>query len=344
MIVQTYQGQCVTFPPAVICHPTQNAGLPNYDSNQNPEYRLQLFNEVDVHGRGPILDQNGRALAEAFVNEQHKQQWENKGGPLRLSIERVFQRTERLDERSIWFVDNWSAGYFHWMCDALPRLELALRLYQADELTVVLPHKFGRYPYFLESLSVFGLRDIRLLRRFQRLRCRELVVPGHVARTGHHDPQIMDAMRQRFRSAFGDSSVTTGKRIYISRRDAGRRKVVNESEFMHVLERHGFEVMVAGQMSWADQVRTAMNAEYMISNHGAGLSNMMMMQPSSSVMEIHTDGKPINGCYHNLAGAADIHYYYMFAKPENAAQSMHSGNVIVDPSLLDSAISRMVSA
>src|SRR5690349_2712256 len=25
-------------------------------------------------------------------------------------------------EKGVWIIDNWSAGYFHWMADALPRL------------------------------------------------------------------------------------------------------------------------------------------------------------------------------------------------------------------------------
>ena len=344
MILQTNPSKEVCLPlPANL--KSEDANLfPSHTRFTFPETFVRVVDEVDIHPRGPARLTDGQYLIESFVGPAHLERWLKKREHWRLGMERLIQRQTRLDGQAVWIVDNWSCGYFHWMCDALPRLELALGAVEPKDTSIVLPHKFSRAQYFRESLEAFGLSNVQVLDRWQRVRCRRLVVPSHVGSTGIHDPEIIGRMRDRFRS-FAKTSRKNSKtpsRIYISRRMANRRHVANEEEILPVLKKHGFEIMVAEPMSWAEQIRMLMDAEMLISNHGAGLSNMMVMNPGCQVMEIRAREDSHNGCYQMLAAASGLSYFYLLADPVRQSQSVHWAHVHVDPQSLDLAIGQMI--
>ncbi len=308
------------------------------------DYEVSILNDAEVFGRGPIRSHDGQYLVESFVNEEHFRRWRHERGHWRAATERVFQKTVRFDPPAVWITDNWSCGYFHWFCDALPRLEVVLRDHPAAELTLLLPAKFSRDNYFLESLEPFNLGAVKILNRFERLRCRELLLPPHISRTGNYDRCVMQSLRDRLRG-HGESFAggRVHERLYISRRLASRRCIANEEEILPVLADHGFETLVAEQMPWAQQIQLAAAATHLVSNHGAGLTNMMMMASGSNVLEIREQQDRKNNCYFNLACSMDLNYYYVLAKRSDPNEEVHFADLVVDPSKLDAAISQMLS-
>ena len=305
---------------------------------------VQILRDVEVLGRGPIRARDGQYLVESFVNEDHYRRWRRERGHWRAATERLFQKLVPFDAPAVWITDNWSCGYFHWFCDALPRLEVALREHPAAELTLLLPAKFGRDDYFLESLAPFKLKEVRILKRFERLRCRELLLPSHISRTGNYDSCVMQSLRERFR---GHSERVGGgrvhQRLYISRRLASRRCIDNEKAILPVLADHGFETLVAEQAPWAQQIQLAAAATHLVSNHGAGLTNMMMMATGSSVMEIRERQDRRNNCYFNLANSMGLNYYYLLAPRRDPSEEVHFADLVVDPSTLDAALGQMIA-
>jgi capsular polysaccharide biosynthesis protein len=251
-----------------------------------------------------------------------------------------------MDDPAVWITDNWSCGYYHWFCDALPRLEILRRQFPLSELTLLLPSKFRSQPYVLESLQAFGLKRVHLLHRFERMRCRELWFPSHVSITGFHDSSVMQSLRATFRqhhAALSGGRTQVHPRLYISRRLATRRCIANEHEILPVLADYGFQTIVAEQLSWREQLRLAAEARYLVSNHGAGLTNMLMMPAGSSVLEIREQQDAALNCYLNLASALRLNYYYLLASRDNVKESVHFADLIVDPYRLESALRQMLS-
>lgn len=306
-----------------------------------------IIRNVEAFGRGP-LRYDGDYLIESFAYPRQKQEWLKERGHWRATLERLAQSVTEFPSPVIWITDNWSCGYFHWVGDALMRLELASRTQDLSELTLLLPYKYRRHAYMTESLQPFGLKEIRFLNRFERAVCRQLVLPPHVKSTGCFDPSIVAALRSRFRDFLNQTkeqttSTVLDSRVYISRSLANKRRVKNEADLMPVLNKHGFEYFTAESHDWKTQTQVAAGAKFIVSNHGAGLTNILNMDAGSNVLEILDDKLRTPGCYKNLSVAADLTYASMPAKRVNPRDCVHKGDVIVDPEQLDAAITAMIS-
>ena len=313
-----------------------------------PNSRVRLIEDVQAIGRGPLRHQ-GQYMEECFVGRSHLDRWFREKGHWRMEFERLVQSKTQLEETAIWITDNWSFGYFHWMCDALPRLEMASLVYPLNELTLLLASKSKRFRFIQDSLAPFGLGNVRVLGRWERMHAKRMVLPAHVSSTGRLHNDTMCRMRDRFQgylrrnpSAEADRVVKDlGNRIYISRKLATRRRIKNEAALLPILQRHGFAIIEAEKLDWETQIRIAANANCMVSNHGAGLTNLMMMKPGSQVLEIREAVGRTPNCYFSLAGAVGIDYYYLHSHRVNPQESVHKGDTIVDPDQLDSTLDLM---
>ena len=268
-----------------------------------PSRELTTLTNVEVFPRG-LLRHGGEYLPISFAAPWQLQEWKRRRSHWRLAAERLLQRTEPFDSPALWITDTWSCGYYHWFGDALPRLEAFLDDLPVNELTLLLPYKFCRADYFLDSLKPFGLKEVRILRRFESLRCRELNIPSHVAPTGNFDEVVMRSMRHRFVLTCAEPSVTDSpSRIYISRRLAPSRRVVNDDELSPVLEKHGenncyFNLASAMQLHYyylladrqkPDAVVHATNLIVDPEKFDESLSAMLRMVPSSPPAKIASE-------------------------------------------------------
>ncbi len=313
-----------------------------------PDSRVRIIDEVQAVGRGPLRHQ-GKYLPECFVGRSHLDRWFQERGHWRLGLERLCQSKTRLEDTTIWITDNWSLRYFHWMCDALPRLQMASAIYPLDQLTLLLPSKSKRFRFIQDSLAPFGLGKVRVLGRWDQVTAKKMVLPAHVASTGRLNNDMMCQMRDRFhaylqRDEGSDTSRLAkdlGPRIYISRKLATRRRIKNEAALLPVLKRHGFAVVEAESLDWETQMHIAFQANCIVSNHGAGLTNLMMMKPGSQVLEIRDEFGRTPNCYFSLAGALGIDYYYLHSYRANQSESVHKGDTVVDPDKLDDTLSVM---
>lgn len=305
-----------------------------------PVCTVQYIREADVFGRSPIRLADGHFFPESFVNQSDFDRWKKQRGHWRAGVERFLHYHTQLDTPGIWITDNRSCDFFHWFGEALPRLELALQELRADEATLLLPHKYRRHAYFLESLKAYGLRDVRILGRFECMRCPDLCFPKHVAGNGNYNSGLMHSMRNRFRKHIGasDNLGAPSSRLYISRRLAGRRRIVNEEAILSVLSDHGFQTLLAEETPWQQQVKLAAEAEFLLSNHGAGLTNMMAMAAGTRVMEIREREDQRNNCFFALASTLGLDYYYLLADRHDPTVGVHLADLVVDPDRLNEAL------
>jgi capsular polysaccharide biosynthesis protein len=83
-----------------------------------------------------------------------------------------------------------------------------------------------------------------------------------------------------------DRPSPAGARIYVSRRDTPKRRLVNEEELFSELRKLGFSRIVPGEMSVPEQVSAFSNASVIVGPHGAGLTNIMFSPPDATIVEI----------------------------------------------------------
>jgi capsular polysaccharide biosynthesis protein len=204
---------------------------------------------------------------------------------------------------------------------------------------LMLPWEFETRDFVRTSLDVFRVKKYDFIKRDEVLICGSLLMPTHTAPSGHFRDEVIGGVRTSLLSAFGDSRYQgEGERIYISRRAAGRRRIINEGEIIPLLNSFGFQTIYAEELSFQDQVKVMSRARYVVSNHGAGLTNMLFMKDGARVLELRHVSDYVNNCYFVLASALKFDYFYQLCepKPDQADQAdPHTADLIVDPQELE---------
>lgn len=343
-----FTGSKLTCPDPINLAERDRSLFANGKTMQLHDRAIQTHYDAHVYGRGPLCS-DGQYLIESFVVPAELNEWRRRRKHWRDGIERLFQPARRFDATALWVTDNWSCGYFHWTCDALPRLESMAQHQSLAGLTLLLPAKARRCPFIPQSLKSYGLKSVRILGRFEHLRCRQLLVPTHIAETGQYDPDIMNRMRERFLRHTQPGGAWQGcdeanERLYISRQLAAHRRVENEVEILPILKEFGFRILYAENESWQRQIQLASRARVLVSVHGAGLTNMIAMSPGSRVLEIRDRVNEYLYCYYTLAAAMGMDYYYLLADCANARAKWNRANMIVDPAEFRSILEQVTTS
>lgn len=144
---------------------------------------------------------------------------------------------------------------------------------------------------------------------------------------GDYHPQPWNTVFiQELKARIGISLEEKGvRRIYLSRRDATARKMINEDRICTIAARHGFEVLETGGMALVDQVRTFAKASHVISPHGAGLANLIFSAPATRMLELHYDNS-VNWSLRRMAAACNLSYGCLVGKqlPQESNQTEES--------------------
>lgn len=303
---------------------------------------VAVLRDATAVGRGPLRCDGGYR-DEYFVTENGREEFYRRKKHWRDRLESCVGARPQINAPTLWITDEWSCGYFHWMCDTLSRLMLAKRIVPLDQLTLLLPDKSRRFPFIQESLSAFPLADVRVLGRFERIACKTLVLPSQVRTSGHYHPVLVAELREYLNRHVETANRVVNRRIFLSRRDANRRRLDNERELDSVLKNHGFDCVAADQLSWKEQIDLFSSTTHLASLHGAGLSNMLAMPPGGKVLEIRDDRSPTPNCYLTLANVCDHDYYYALSQSSQPGKCVHHSNVTMKPEQLDRALGEMTA-
>lgn len=223
-------------------------------------------------------------------------------------------------------------NYYHWLFDSLPRLHLLnLAGYTFDEIDHFLLDHSAR-AFQIESLERLGISKAKIVHCSKRTltRCSRLIVPSMPGPLGYPPRWVGDFLRKRFVS--DDVGSPREKRIYISRRHARGRKIVNESDIVPALVRHGYEIVCTERMTFSEQVALFASAGEVISMHGAGMSNIVFAPPGAKILEL---GSPLhnNPLFRTLAAHCDLQYdhLYLDSAPGAGRGDTRFANVVVKP-------------
>jgi hypothetical protein len=299
-----------------------------------PAARLLELRDVWASSDG-YLFKGRKILPESFAFPSLQERWKKRSLLKFFANNYLLRKRRRLQRDAAWIVDDWSGGYFHWIADALTRLYVIRE--RLPELTLLLPHQYQSLDFVLPSLEAFGARDIEFIGADETLICQRLFVPTHTAPSGHYDEEIIGGVRALLLARHGDAGSggrAGDERIYISRGSAGKRKIANEEVALSVLGEFGFEAVRAEDYSFAEQVRLASRARYLVSNHGAGLTNMLFLRTGGSVLELRHREDRVNNCYFTLANALGLSYYYQTCEARDPRQDPHVADLLVNEATL----------
>lgn len=76
------------------------------------------------------------------------------------------------------------------------------------------------------------------------------------------------------------------KKIFISRKDANLRNMINEDEIFALFEKKGFVEVDLSKLPVVQQIALFKNAEIIVGAHGAGFTNIIFCQPHTKIVEL----------------------------------------------------------
>ncbi len=293
-----------------------------------PPTRLLKLHNVSVSSEG-ILFQHGKMLPESFAFPHTRASWRRRS-VAKFFLNNYFVRRRRRSEKaSVWVTDDWSAGYFHWLADVLPRLFTVKD--QLKDLVLLLPHQYKELKYVSASLQPFHVGSVEFIKPDEVFVCENLMVPTQTAPSGQYNEELIQNVGRLLVEFYANElRELPADRIYISRALAPKRRIANEDEVIEVLRALEFQIIRTEDHSFAEQVRLAARARYVVSNHGAGLTNMLFMSPGASVLELRHATDRINNCYFTMASALNLNYFYQSCEPANRDEDPHSADLKVD--------------
>jgi len=282
-----------------------------------------------------------KILPESFAFPFLYERWKTRSVVKFFVTNYLLRRTRKVEGRAAWITDDWGGGFFHWIADSLTRLYTIKD--EARELTLLLPNLHASHGFVLPSLAPFRLGDVRFVEPDETLLCERLVVPMHTAPSGHYDEEILRGVRGLLLDAYGAPfSASEGERLYISRGRALKRKIANEEEVVRVLSGFGFRVLQTETLTFEEQVETVSRARFLISNHGAGLTNMLFVRDGGRVLELRHQADRANNCYFTMASALGLEYFYQTCPSEDPTEDPHTAHLRVDTDALAANIRMML--
>ena len=200
----------------------------------------------------------------------------------------------------------------HWMLDCLPRIHSLAKAEPGAKVTLIMPEGLG----VVQRESLMAVLPSNFVVEYfpdnAWLQLETFLWPSLVSGQANfllpseYYAAIRDAVFSRLNLPL--HPLKTG-RIYISRRRAQIRRVVNEEQVCGLLAAHGFECVELEGLSFRQQVELFHRAEIVVGAHGAGLV-WMLFAGNIRLVELHPGQQPRNH-YHTLARGLGQEYHFL---------------------------------
>lgn len=209
-----------------------------------------------------------------------------------------------------------NGNYGHWLIDGLARLLLIKQVMGLEGIDNIATPAFV-YDFQKESIKAFGFSDGQIVEisalecvQFEELIC---TTPPRGNSSTLCPGWLIDGYRELFLqkdSASTTPKSTAKKRLYISRKDANSRKLVNEDAVIALLTQYGFESVQLSQFAFEEKIALFKNAECVIGLSGAGLSNIMFCNRGTKFIEL-CPPRSIHYLFASIGSHLDFEYDYI---------------------------------
>lgn len=194
--------------------------------------------------------------------------------------------------------NKWSDGYAHWIRDDLTRIQ-GLREYErrtGEEPSIIFSPE--PTPFQTEMMEILGFDDCRIYHWDGRPTHIEKLVISSPRRYKIQSRDAIQWLRKAVVSGINIDEDRFSDYIYISRKDARRRHVVNEDEVLESLGQWGFKRVIPTEHSLPEQIAIFNQADIIVGPHGANLVNTIFAD-NSILVEIfgsHTHAVQLVTC------------------------------------------------
>ena len=238
-----------------------------------------------------------------------------------------------------------SQNFFHWFLDVLQKLEFIDQ--SRDQILnfkykIIIPNGYNN-SYSKKSLEAFDL-NFYYQEKNEIIISEQSILLPNIAPTGNYRKNQVLKLSQRMKNHWTKNITNNlnNKRIYISRKNAQRRKLKNEDEIIPILKKYGFTILDFDKLNFEEQLKNILNSEILISIHGAGLTHMLWMNEKSKVLEIRARDNCNDNCYFTLASDLGHDYFYVIAEKTDPKKSDHLSDLTINKNYFLSQLQKIL--
>lgn len=207
---------------------------------------------------------------------------------------------------------SYGYNYFHLMFDIAARLDL-LRRSKIPIQCYITNHSL---PIQDEILSLLGIPKEQRIEATSNLilQAKELVIPSYTGSSLGIVPKwACDFLRQELLINRKVKKIAGYERIYISRKMANHRNVVNEKEITDLLVPLGFKSIILENEPIVRKIQIFQSADVVIAPHGAGLTNLLFCNPGTTVIELFSPNWMLS-CFKMISNYYGLNYFEVMGK------------------------------
>lgn len=218
-------------------------------------------------------------------------------------------------------------NYYHWIADYLPRLMACEALGYTGPILV------GRNltPVQIETIARVGIDAASLVPLPDTpVRVDRLLVPSVATRLTIMHPAAIEWLRGK---VLVRPAASVRRRVYISRRKATQRRVVNEPDLIRALLPLGFEIVELETMTFDRQVELFGSASIVAGPHGAGFANLVFSSSPCRVIEIDVAGSS-RSFYSSISAALGLDHHRVSARA-TAPHALQQSDIVLAAADID---------
>ncbi len=221
-------------------------------------------------------------------------------------------------------------NYYHFLLNALPRIDLLRRSGALDEAERILISG-AVTPWIVDALGLVKVPVEKLIGTAQHsaVRCQTLIAPSLILDPFVIPRRAMSWVRNEILAHVPWEG--NKRRILIDRSDASFRKIHNIDQLRPFLEGQGIEIWRLAGMSLLDQARLFQQADLVIANHGAALTNIIFCRSGTHIVQLMSEGMGENN-FRPLASYCGLKLEYLTCPSAPGCEHIHSKdkNLILD--------------
>jgi len=251
-----------------------------------------------------IVDSSGRPLFFPF-----KKRWNLKSSLSHLDL--LFTRPGEGLQGKVALLGSSQVSFYHFVTEVVGDWWFLKQMgYREGDFSAIVVHGH-RKAWQEEILDMLGIPAGKRRYHFEvKARHIDLVVPYRTKGDAVTVPSWMcDALWSELGRGLGNRA--GNRKIYLSRRDAPRRRMVNEADMTRRLRKAGFEILQLDGMTIAEQQALLGSARVVVAEHGAALTNIAWCPTNATVVDIHPT-VPAMPCFKVLAELRGLRYIPVF--------------------------------
>jgi capsular polysaccharide biosynthesis protein len=252
-----------------------------------------------------------------------------------------------------------SHNYYHWLLDHLTRFRPLEAAPETAGWPLLVDAAAAAVPQLMEALARVAAPDraVIVVEPREAIRVGRLAVPSPGVwlpldvRDGRmlgpedsiFDPAAIEFVRARLAPGpdARAAAATPRRRLHLARSKAGRLQ--NAAELRPVLAAFGFEDVLTESLSFADQVGLAAEADVILAENGAALTNLQLAPRSARIVVLGADRWDLT-LFSQLAGALGQELTYIAGTPiPRSHPKLYQARFTVERGTLAAALPRILA-